>query len=64
MSEPGRVTGRLRCCICGLDTTEADDYVQLTLSTEATIARQVFGAHAACLDGVMAGGFRVEVHVM
>jgi hypothetical protein len=58
---PLRVNDRLRCCVCGGDTTGAEDYVQLTLSTEHTATRQAFGAHAGHLEDLLAPGFTVEL---
>lgn len=62
--EPLYVSERLRCCICGDDTADADDYVQLTLTAEGTDAQQALGAHARHLNDVLAAGFSVEVHLM
>jgi hypothetical protein len=55
---------RLRCCICGDDTTDADDYVLLEVTSDASGARQFLGAHAEHLNTVLAKGFTVEVHLM
>jgi hypothetical protein len=57
----GRVTERLRCCICGEATHDADDYVLLELTAAPGVASQWLGAHAEHLNGVLAAGFRVEV---
>ncbi|WUH90795.1 hypothetical protein OG900_12265 [Streptomyces sp. NBC_00433] len=62
--EPLDVSERLRCCICGDDTADADDYVQLTLSADGSGARQALGAHAEHLNQVLAPGYSVEVHLM
>ncbi|SHN32008.1 hypothetical protein [Actinacidiphila paucisporea] len=62
--EPLDVSERLRCCVCGDDTTDADDYVQLTVSAEGSDARQALGAHAEHLNQVLARGFSVEVRLM
>jgi hypothetical protein len=59
-----KVSERLRCCVCGTDTRDAADYVEIELRTESTAASQFFGAHAAHLNAVMADGFVVEVHNM
>ena len=52
---------RLRCMICGRNTSEAPDYIKLAVSTEISDTEQFFGAHASCLESVMASGFHVEV---
>jgi hypothetical protein len=39
------------------------DYIELTLETDYTDGFQVLGAHAACLNGVVADEFTVEVHL-
>lgn len=62
--EPLHVSQRLRCCICGDETTDAEDYVLLTLTAEDTDAQQALGAHAEHLNQVLARGFSVEVHLM
>ncbi|SDJ32194.1 hypothetical protein SAMN05444157_2816 [Frankineae bacterium MT45] len=58
------LTERLRCFICGLDTQDAIDYVVVELTNEYSVARQFFGAHAACLNSVTADGFTVEIQLM
>jgi hypothetical protein len=66
-SEPawtGAVSERLRCCICGDPTDDADDYVLLEVTAAASDAVQWLGAHAAHLNGALAPGFRIEVHLM
>ena len=63
-SDPPPITKRLRCCICGDDTTDASDYVQITLTAEPSKAQQILGAHAEHLNRVLAPGFSVEVHLM
>ncbi|WP_370216778.1 hypothetical protein [Kitasatospora sp. GAS1066B] len=61
----GGVSGqRLRCCICGQGTEDAQDYVLLEVSAESSAARQYLGAHAGHLNSVLAKGFSVEVHLM
>ncbi|WP_305788660.1 hypothetical protein [Symbioplanes lichenis] len=60
----GEVTERLRCCVCGDATDDADDYVLLQLTAGPSGAVQWLGAHAAHLNGVLARGFEVEVHLM
>ncbi|MBT2392326.1 hypothetical protein J7E87_23615 [Streptomyces sp. ISL-1] len=55
---------RLRCCVCGRDTFDATDYVHLELTAQHVDTRQFLGAHAECLNGVLAQGFTVEVHLM
>ena len=50
----------LRCCFCGLDTTP-DDYVELTLRSPQSAARQSFGAHRAHLAKRLAPGFVIEL---
>jgi hypothetical protein len=60
----GAVSERLRCCVCGDETDAADDYVLLQVTAGASEAVQWLGAHAAHLNGVLAPGFRVEVHLM
>lgn len=55
---------RLRCCVCGRDTADALDYVVLEVTTDHVDTRQWLGAHAECLNGVLAPGFSVEVHLM
>jgi hypothetical protein len=60
-SELSLSTQRLRCCICGRETEDANDYVQLTLSTDTSESIQYFGAHAAHLSEVFALGFNIEI---
>ncbi|MFS8499957.1 MAG: hypothetical protein FWJ70_17360 [Micromonosporaceae bacterium] len=60
----GRVNRRLRCCICGGDTTDAEDYVLLELTAFPGQASQWLGAHAEHLNRVLAAGFEVEIHKM
>jgi hypothetical protein len=60
----GPVTERLRCCVCGDDTDGADDYVVLQVTAAQSGAVQFLGAHAAHINGVLAPGFSVEVHLM
>lgn len=55
---------RLRCCLCGRDTSDALDYVRLEITSEDVDTRQFLGAHAECLNGVLAAGFTVETHLM
>jgi hypothetical protein len=55
---------RLRCCICGHDTTGAEDYVLLDITADGNGPRQFLGAHATHLNSVLAKGFSVEVHLM
>ena len=55
---------RLRCCICGHDTTGAEDYVLLDITARSDGPRQFLGAHATHLNAVLAKGFSVEVHLM
>ncbi len=57
-----KVSDRMRCCICGGDTADAADYVEVEVTSEGSDARQFFGAHAAHLNAAMASGFVVEVH--
>lgn len=56
-----RVSERLRCFICGDETTGAVDYVEVAISVEEGDAQQFFGAHANHLESVMADGFSIEV---
>ncbi|GLZ42886.1 hypothetical protein Acsp05_65100 [Actinokineospora sp. NBRC 105648] len=51
---------RLRCCICGEDTADAADYVQIAVrrSPEGPEV-QYFGAHPEHLQSVLAKGFDV-----
>ncbi|BAL91107.1 hypothetical protein AMIS_58870 [Actinoplanes missouriensis 431] len=58
----GAVTERLRCCICGEDTTGADDYVLLRITAAPTEAKQFLGVHASHLNEVLAEGFAVDIH--
>jgi hypothetical protein len=60
----GAVSERLRCCICGDGTDGSDDYVLLQVTAGGSDAVQWLGAHAKHLNGVLAQGFRVEVHLM
>jgi hypothetical protein len=60
----GPVSERLRCCVCGDDTDGAEDYVVLQVTAAPSGAVQFLGAHAAHLNGVLASGFSVEVHLM
>jgi hypothetical protein len=61
----GPPSQRLRCCICGDDTTGADDYVVIGVITEQSNGEfQYLGAHSAHLEGAMARGFTVEVTLM
>lgn len=57
-----RNSRRLACAICGLDTAEAVDYVEMSLTTDYSDGFQVLGSHAACLNGVLDHG-TVEVHL-
>ena len=58
------VSERLRCFICGRSTADAVDYVLVKLTSDYNDAEQFFGSHAACLNGVVASGFHVEVQMM
>jgi hypothetical protein len=49
---------------CGDATDGADDYVLLHATAAASDAVQYLGAHATHLNGVLAPGFEVEVHLM
>jgi hypothetical protein len=60
----GPVSERLRCCICGDPTDGAEDYVLLEVTAGGSDAVQWLGAHAGHLNGALAPGFRVEVHLM
>jgi hypothetical protein len=61
----GPVPTRMRCCICGDDTTGADDYVVVGVITQQSNGEiQYLGAHAAHLDATMTRGFTVEVTLM
>ena len=61
----GPVAQRIRCCICGDDTTGDDDYVVIGVITEQSSGEiQYLGAHAAHLEATMARGFTVEVTLM
>ena len=64
MSTAEGVSERLRCCVCGEPTDGADDYVLLAATAAPSDAVQYLGAHAAHLNGVLAPGFEVEVHLM
>ncbi|OEV09290.1 hypothetical protein AN218_22875 [Streptomyces nanshensis] len=55
---------RLRCCICGMSTEDALDHVVLTATTEDVDTEQRLDAHAECVNGVLAPGFTIEVHLM
>ncbi|MFF3786007.1 hypothetical protein [Streptomyces sp. NPDC001933] len=55
---------RFRCCVCGGDTAGASDCIALEMAVEHLPTRQWFGAHAGCLNGVLAEGFGVELHLM
>ncbi|WP_126641051.1 hypothetical protein [Embleya hyalina] len=55
---------RLLCCICGRSTSDSEDYVLLGISSPSGAAEQWLGAHAEHLNGVLARGFSVEVHMM
>lgn len=55
---------RFRCCICGGVTVDSPDYITMELAVEHLSTRQWFGAHGGCLNGVLAEGFSVEVHLM
>ncbi len=59
-----KVSERLQCCFCGEGTTDAADYVEIEVTSEASDARQFFGAHASHLNSAMAAGFTVEVPLM
>ncbi|BAL91106.1 hypothetical protein AMIS_58860 [Actinoplanes missouriensis 431] len=58
----GEVGARLRCCICGDETVDADDYVLIQMTASPGDEAQWFGAHAAHLNSVLKEGFRVEIH--
>jgi len=58
------VSTKLRCCICGNDTADAVDYLLLKLTSLYSRGEQFLGAHAACLNAILAEGFRAEVHLM
>jgi hypothetical protein len=60
----GPVGERLRCCVCGDATDGAEDYVVLQVTAAPSSSVQYLGAHAAHLNGVLAPGFSVEVHLM
>ncbi|MFF7182276.1 hypothetical protein [Streptomyces sp. NPDC008121] len=60
----GVVSERLRCCICGQSTDDASDYVLIEMTAPSAETRQWFGAHAEHVNGVLAEGFQVEVHMM
>lgn len=55
---------RLRCFICGEDTSDAVDYLLVSLTSPFAEAQQYFGVHAACFNAGAAKGFRVELHLM
>jgi hypothetical protein len=48
----------MRCCICGEDTSGSRRYIEIEIAAEEDDSRQIFGAHADHLDGVMAQGLR------
>lgn len=61
----GPVSQRIRCCICGDDTSGADEYVVIGVLTEQSNSEiQYLGAHAAHLEAALARGFTVEVTLM
>ncbi|WP_041832829.1 hypothetical protein [Actinoplanes sp. N902-109] len=60
----GAVSERLRCCVCGDATDDAEDYVLLQVTAAASGAVQFLGAHAGHLNQALAPGFRVEVQLM
>ncbi len=53
----------MRCCVCGGETTDAFDYVLVAVTADYTDGEQWLGAHAACLNSVLAAGFTVEAHL-
>lgn len=53
--------GRFRCCICGRDTTDAFDYIEVQLSTDFNDSIQRLGAHASCLNDALHTDIRVEI---
>ncbi len=56
---------RLACCVCGTETDDSPDYVEMEIVTDGqSPASQVLGAHAECLNRVLADGFRVEYEAL
>jgi hypothetical protein len=64
MKEAGsaQVIRRLLCCFCGQSTDDAPDYLQMELGTDLDEEVQFLGAHSSCLDPLLAGDFRIEIH--
>jgi hypothetical protein len=52
---------RMRCCICGDDTGEAEDYLLIRITPETGPTFQYFGVHASHLQEVLARGFNIEI---
>lgn len=59
----GAVNRSLPCCICGTGTRDAFDYVDIEVTSRSRPGFQRFGAHAACLEGVMAPQFEIVLHI-
>lgn len=55
------VTERCRCCICGVSTVGASDYVAIVLTGEGASDYQELSAHSDCLQPLMHSDFRIEV---
>ena len=55
---------RFRCCVCGHGTSDALDHVRLEITSEEVGARQWLSARAGCINGVLAPGFSIEIHLM
>lgn len=50
--------------MCGDGTAKSRDYITMELAVEHLPTRQWFGAHARCLNEVLAERFSVEIHEM
>lgn len=50
--------------MCGDGTAKSRDYSTMELAVEHLPTRQWFGAHARCLNEVLAERFSVEIHQM
>lgn len=56
-----KVSERLRCCLCGLTTDEASDYLEMELTPPSGQPAPIFGVHANHLAAHLAAGFRIEI---
>lgn len=63
---PPKMSRRAQCAFCGSATENADDYVEIEVTSPTALGRQrqLFGAHGSCMTEAMEGSTQVELDLL